>query len=92
MKITKEFLKSKNACSSGMQFVEQKKMFELEHEEFINLLIASNYWNWANWLISRLMNYQQRVTYAVFAAEQVINIYNKKYYTYRFYSNRPEKY
>ena len=42
-------------------------------------LIKEKHLDWANWTIVRVMDYKQYVSYAVFAAEQVIQIYEKKY-------------
>jgi hypothetical protein len=43
--------------------------------------------DWANWLIVRIMTYKQYVSYAVFSAESVLDIYEKKYPN----DNRPRK-
>ena len=77
-KITIEWLKSKSACQEGLEwFVEQGK--EFEPVELIDLLIKENQLDWANWLLARVMEYKQYVSYAVFAAEQVIKNYEKQY-------------
>ena len=77
-KITIEWLKSKSACHDGLDwFVEQGK--EVEPIPLLNLLIEENQLEWANWLIVRVMDYSQYVSYAVYAAEQVIDIFEKKY-------------
>jgi glutamine synthetase adenylyltransferase len=76
--ITIEWLKSKDACHDGLDwFAKQNKEFELV--ELIDLLIKENQLEWANWLIVRVMDYSQYVSYAVYAAEQVIDIFEKKY-------------
>ena len=79
MKITKEFLESKNACRQGLEFVIKNNFIGLEDVDFINGLIKKEKLNWANWLIVRVMDYKQYVSYAIFAAEQVIDIYEKKH-------------
>jgi len=77
-KITIEWLKSKDACHDGLDwFVEQGK--EVEPISLLNLLIKENQLDWANWLIVRVMDYKQYVSYAVFAAEQVIENYEKQF-------------
>ena len=77
-KITIEWLVSKNACHDGLDwFVEQNK--EVEPIPLLKLLIEENQLNWANWLIVRVMEYKQYVSYAVFAAELVIDIFEKEY-------------
>ena len=35
--------------------------------------------DWANWLIVRLMTHKQQIRYAIYAAEQVISLYEEKY-------------
>ena len=35
--------------------------------------------DWANWLIVRLMTREQQIRYAIYAAEQVISLYEEKY-------------
>ena len=78
MKITIEWLVSKNACHDGLDwFVEQGK--EVEPIPLLYLLIEENQLEWANWLLVRVMEYKQYVSYAVFAAEQVIKNYEKQY-------------
>jgi len=77
MKISKEWLREKRACVEGVQwFTEQK---EIDGLNVVKKLIKENRLGWANWLIVRIMEYKQYVSYAVFAAEQVIDIYEKKY-------------
>lgn len=76
-KITTEFLQSINACQSGIDQVD--KYENKEPVAVIRQLVADNHWDWANWLLPRLMDYKGYVSYAVFAALQVIDIYEKKY-------------
>ena len=78
MKITTEWLAENNACQDGYNwFAKQGKDFE--PIPLLNLLIEKNQLDWANWLIVRVMEYSQYVSYAVYAAELVIDIFEKKY-------------
>ena len=78
MKITKEWLQKENACIDGLEwFTKQNK--EFEPVPLLNLLIKKNQLDWTNWLVVRVMDYSQYVSYAVFAAELVIDIFEKKY-------------
>ena len=77
MKITKEWLEEKSACRSGVEWFTTQK--ESDGVEVVKKLTKKKKLNWANWLIVRIMSYEQYVSYAVFAAEQVIDIYEKKY-------------
>ena len=87
MKVTTEFLQSKNACSPGMIWVTENNLIGLEGKEFVEKLIASDKLDWGHWLIVRLMDHANVVRYVIFAAEQVIEIYENKYPD----DNRPRK-
>ena len=76
--ITRNWLAEKNACQDGYNwFTKQNK--EFEPIPLLNLLIKKNQLDWANWLIVRVMEYKQYVSYAVFAAELVIDIFEKEF-------------
>lgn len=77
LKITTEFLESINACDEGKDWV--AKYEDKEPIAVIRCLVADDKWEWANWLIVRIMDYKQHVSYAIFAALQVIDIYEKQY-------------
>ncbi|MBI4708225.1 MAG: hypothetical protein HY761_09945 [Candidatus Omnitrophica bacterium] len=77
MTITKEWLKEKLACKEGVDwFVNQQ---ETEGIKIVEKLVQEDRLQWANWLIVRIMTKKQYVSYAVYSAEQVIDIYEKKY-------------
>ena len=85
MKITKEWLREKSACNSGVKwFLDQK---ETNGFKVVEKLIKENKLDWANWAIVRIMSYNQYVSYAVFAAEEVVDLYEKRYPG----DNRPRK-
>jgi hypothetical protein len=77
MKITKEWLEEKSACSEGKEWFFAQK--EAEGKKVCLKLIKAEKLDWANWLVVRLMNHNQQIQYAIFAAEQVIEIYEKQY-------------
>ena len=77
LKITTEYLQSLKACQKGIDWV--AKYEDKESTAVLRHLIADDKWNWANWLIVRIMDYRQYVSYAVFAALQVIENYEKQY-------------
>ena len=82
MKVTLSFLKKENACQSGIEVF--KKVFNnsAELKDIINFAIDKNkkeLLQHANWLIVRKMTHRQKIQYAVFAAEQVLHIFEKKY-------------
>ena len=79
MKITLEFLKKFDACWEGLDFVKEKDLIGMEAVDFIEKLIEFDKLQWANWLITRVLDNIGRASYAVFAAEQVLSIFEKKY-------------
>ncbi len=77
MKITIEWLTEKSACVEGREwFLGQK---ETDVSRVAQKLMRHCKFDWANWLVTRAMTYSQRVAYAIFAAECVIEIYEKAY-------------
>mgnify|MGYP001581383534 CR=1 FL=1 len=77
MKITNEWLRGKMACRDGKEWFAAQT--ETDGAKVITKLMIANRFDWANWLIVRIMTQEQKLRYAIFAAEQVINIYEKKY-------------
>ena len=77
MKITKKWLKNNNACQEGQDWFFNQK--EVEGIKVVRTLIKNDNLVWANWLIVRMMNKKQKVGYAIYAAEQVISIFESKY-------------
>ena len=79
MTITQQQLKDWSACADGYKWacgiLKDKPM---EVKNFLKIT-ADHRLDWANWVIVRVMTYDQYVKYAVFAAEQVIKIYEDKY-------------
>ena len=75
--ITKKWLKNQGACVEGYDwFIHQHDTDELS---VLNRLISEKRYDWANWLIARRMTRQQYLQYAIYAAEQVIELFEKQY-------------
>lgn len=79
MKITKKFLEKQNACPEGIGYAVRSKLIGEDDIDVIKHLIRDGKLRWANWLIVRVMDYRQYVSYAVYAAEQVIDEYESQY-------------
>ena len=78
--ITLEKIKSMDPCSEG--YVWYQENFPQKTNKVIdilNSLVSENKLNWANWLIVRCLTRKQKIQYAIFAAEQVIETYEKKH-------------
>lgn len=87
MIITTDFLKSKNACSDGYDRFVRLYGKSAELSKVIKGHIKDSTLNYANWLITKVMTPEQCVRYAIFAAEQVLYIFENKYPN----DNRPRK-
>jgi hypothetical protein len=74
--ITQDWLKENGACKEAADDWHNEKNHGTI--ETLNRLIKKNP-EWANWLIVRVMTKKQYIAYAVYAAEQVIELYEKKY-------------
>ncbi len=79
--VTFEILKTFNPCVDALEWAEKtyKPTANVKSEVLIKDLMSKKRYEWANWLIVRLMDKPQYVAYAIYAAEQVIDIYEKKY-------------
>ena len=77
MKITENWLRKKAACDEGIEWFSHSS--QNDPIVVLKLLISENRLNWANWLIVRVMKRKHYLAYAIFAAEQVLEIYEKKY-------------
>ena len=82
MKVTLNFLKEQDACKLGI--VKFKKVFgkSAELRDVINYGIKSKdkeLLEYCTWLITRKMTSRERSQYAIYAAEQVITIYEESY-------------
>ena len=76
--LTKAWMEKNDACQEAFDAWE-KEGCEPDVIKVLNRCMELDRFDWANWLIVRHMTYKQYVSYAVFAAEQVIEIYEKKY-------------
>ena len=85
MKLTKKWLEENNACQSSYDYVIKNGYIGLNYDDAINKAMAENRFSDANWYIVRLMTRLQKVEYAVYAARQVLHLYEEKYLT----DNRP---
>jgi len=76
-KLTKEWFKQHDACKDGYEWTLTRKDESAEYT--LNELIRLEKYDWANWTICRIFNRKQKMQYAIFTAEQVIDIFEKKY-------------
>ena len=78
MKLTLEKLESLGACEEGVEWYKEQNTEDFE--EICNRLLKSEYIeDYLNWILPRMMNKKQKVQYAIFAAELVIDNFEKVY-------------
>ena len=75
--ITKKWIDKNNPCEKAL--VWYKDYLGKSPITILNRLIKTKKYVWANWFIVRVMEYRDYVSYAVYTAEQVIDIFEKKY-------------
>lgn len=77
--VTLKFLKAHHACANGIKYVTDSNLIGLPGNQLVEKLIENNKFDWANWLIVRIMTNEQRLHYAIFAAEQVLENFELQY-------------
>jgi hypothetical protein len=75
MKITSEWLQKQHACLAEVEWF--KNQTETKPEVLIAKLIDEERLDWANWLIVRVLTHKQQIAYAIYAAEQAVEIFEK---------------
>jgi len=75
--VTLKKLNKLDACESGIEWFENQD--EKRLDKVCLSLIESQRPDWANWTIVRYMTDEQKRQYAIYAAEQVIDIFEKEY-------------
>ena len=76
-KLTLKWLKNKKACTEAVEWFKSQN----ETDEFVLLkkCIKENHLEWANWAMARRLSKYNRVKYAIYAAKQVLKIFEDKY-------------
>ena len=80
--ITVEYLKSINACDSGIKAFESKYPNDAKLDAVIQACLDSkdnHIVSDGSWLICRCFNKSQKIQYAIYAAELVLHIYEANY-------------
>ena len=80
MQITLDKLKELGACNEAIEKWGKLELVNLTLEETIGKCRELDRLDWANWLIVRVITLKQRGMYAVYAAEQVLPIFEGEYH------------
>lgn len=78
--ITSRYLQDIGACQDAREQFRKELNggHGLSVSRVFTRLKQVNRLDWANWLIVRLMTHEQQIRYAIYAAEQVINLYEER--------------
>jgi len=79
MLINDAWIEKYKPCQEAVEWWDEKKRTPDDSIKILELLIKAKKLSWANWYIMRIMSYEQSVSYAVYAAEQVIDNFEKKH-------------
>jgi hypothetical protein len=77
MKLTLAWLREKKACGFGVEWWTESKCETVETT--MALLLEQDKLDWANWLIAHTLDHDGQIRYAIYAARQVLDIYEKQY-------------
>ena len=79
MKLTLKKLDSlcEKPCTEGRDWFTSQK--ETDLEKICMTLLDEGRSSWVEWLLARVLNKKQRIEWAIYAAELVIDIYEKQY-------------
>ena len=77
MKLTLEMLKKYGACPASIERYQVAKCDTIELA--VNMMQRAKLYLWCNWIIARVLNRENKIRYAIFAAKQVVNIFEGKH-------------
>ena len=79
MKVTISDLEKKGACADGKAWFIDNFKNGVEESKLILTLTRVEKYDWARWYLCKVLTKEQSVKIAIYAAEQVIGIFEKKY-------------
>ena len=79
--ISMKWAEDNHACKEAREWFkgELNGKRSMSVSKLFSLLKQIDRIDWANWLVVRLMTHDQQIMYAIYAAEQVIEIYEARY-------------
>lgn len=79
MKIFERNLVDLGACKEAIAYFEENKMEGKSLKTCIRKALKDGHWDWCNWILLRLMTYENQLKYAIFAIELIIDVYENEY-------------
>ena len=77
--VDRKFIRSLNPCPAGYEWYLRNCAPREKSYVVAQKLMDQKEFDWANWFISRTLCHKDKIRYAVYAAEQVIDIYESEY-------------
>jgi len=77
MMFNDKWVEEKKPCKEGLAFL--NKQTDKSAVSVINALVVAKQYDWADWALTRSFTKRQNVMFAIYAAEQVIDIFEKEY-------------
>ena len=78
MKLTIEWLNEVGACKAAIDWFKTQPKTDLM-ELIADSIRDQERLDWANWALTRCLTKKNKIRYAVYAAEQVLDIFEKRY-------------
>lgn len=78
MIINLELLEKHHACDEGVEYFKENYT-EIELNKLLSELMHLNKFSWCNWIISKLLNRENKIRYAIFSAELVLHLFEKEF-------------
>ena len=79
--ISMKWVEDNHACQEAREWFkgELNGKRSMPVSKLFSRLVEIDRFNWANWLVVRLMTHDQQIMYAIYASEQVVGLYEDKY-------------
>ena len=75
--ITKAWIEERQPCEEGVKWYNSRT--DKTPLGLLDGLIAEKRYEWSNWFVSRILDRKDRMRFSVFCAEQVLDIFEKKF-------------
>jgi hypothetical protein len=76
---TKAWINKHKPCQPAVDFVTSNNMQKKSIPKILRFLNDNNHFDWTNWALTRCLTKKNKIRYAVYAAEQVLDIFEKRY-------------
>jgi len=77
MMFNDKWVEEKKPCEAGLAFLNTQT--DKSAVSVINALVVAKHYDWADWALTNSFTKRQNVMFATYAAEQVIDIFEKEY-------------